>query len=304
MKRFRKIVAVEDVLISREAEEELLRYADEVRLYRDRPSSDGEIIVRIGDADCVLVSFTTAISRRVIESCPRIRYIGMCCTLYDRNCCNVDIAAAEEHGITVLGVRDYGDEGVAEYAIGETVRFLHGFGERQWREQKHELGGLNVGIIGMGTTGKMCADAFRFFGSRVYYYSRTRKPDAEAEGISFLPLHRLLSACDIVMTTLPRNTVLLHDEEFRILGNGRILINTSIGPTFDVDALKRWLEANPQSAYFCDGTGMGNLHDELAAYKNVIWTPVTAGRSVQSMERLSRKVIDNIRHFLSVQNAD
>ena len=44
---------------------------------------------------------------------------------------------------------------------------------------------------------------------------------------------------------------------------------------------------------------MGTLHDELAAYRNVVWTPVTAGRSAQSTERLSKKVIANIEHFLS-----
>lgn len=299
MEKFRKIVSIEDVLISCDAEKLLHNYADTVELYKDAPASDDEIIRRIDDADCVLVSFRTHISRHVIESCRHIRYIGMCCTLYDRNSCNVDIQAAEEHGITVYGVRDYGDEGVVEYVISETVRFLHGFGENQWRPQKYELGGISVGIIGLGTTGRMCADAFRFFGSDVYYFSRSRKPDTEQAGIHYLGLHDLLKRCDIVLTTLPRNTCLLMKEEFKMLGNGKILMNTSIGPTFDVAALKQWLQDNPDSFYFCDGTGMGTLHDELAAYRNVVWTPVTAGRSAQSTERLSKKVIANIEHFLS-----
>lgn len=295
---FIKTVAVEDVLINEEAERRLWEFSEEVILYKDRPESDEETIRRIGDADCVLVSFRTTISRKVIEACPRIRYIGMCCTLYDENSCNVDIAAARERGITVLGVRDYGDEGVVEYAISETVRFLHGFGDRQWRQEKQELGGLHVGIIGLGTTGRMTAEAFRFFGSRVCYFSRTRKPDAEEKGIEYLPLHDLLRTCDITITTLPRNTCVLNAEEFGILGNGKILMNTSIGATFDVEALKAWLRSNPQSYYFCDGTGMGTLNDELAPFNNVIWTPVTAGRSAQSTVRLSQKVIRNIETFL------
>ena len=296
---FRKIVAIEDVLLNVEAEMELQQYAETVEMHYDKPESDDEIIRRIGDADCVLVSFKTGISRHVIESCPHIRYIGMCCTLYDKNSCNVDIQAAEEHGIKVRGVRDYGDEGVVEYAVSEIVRFLHGFGDRQWREKKHELGGMNVGIIGLGTTGRMCADAFRFFGSNVFYFSRTRKSDAEQAGISYLDLHPLLERCDIVLTTLPRNTYLLQKEEFDIFGNGKILMNTSIGATFDTDALKEWLTKNRDSAYFCDGTGMGTLKDELAAFNNVFYTPSTAGMSVQSTARLSRKAIDNIRTFLS-----
>ncbi len=295
---FRKIVSIEDVLLSKEAEKELEKYAGEVVLHYDRLGSDEEIISRIGDADCVLVSFKTRISRHVIESCPAIRYIGMCCTLYDRNSCNVDIAAAEEKGITVYGVRDYGDEGVVEYVISEAVRFLHGFGDRQWRPKKYELGGMKVGIIGLGTTGRMCADAFRFFGSDVHYFSRTRKPEAEQAGIGYLALHDLLRECDIILTTLPRNTYLLQKEEFDILGNGKILMNTSIGATFDINAMKEWLSGNPDSAYFCDGTGMGTLKDELAAFNNVFYTRAVAGMSAQSTARLSSKAIANIRKFL------
>ena len=300
MEKFRKIVAVEDVLLSPEADERLHDFAREIELYRDMPADDDEVARRIGDADCVLVSFRTKISRRVMEACPGIRYIGMCCTLYGGSSCNVDLAAAQERGITVTGVRDYGDEGVVEYVISEVVRLLHGFGERQWRQQKYELGGMNVGVIGLGTTGRMCADGFRFFGSDVYYYSRTRKPEAEKVGIVFLELEELLRRCDIVLTTLPRNTYPLQEEEFRIMGGGKILVNTSIGATFDLNALKHWLSAHPDSFYLCDGTGMGTLADELSCLPNVIWTPVVAGRSAQSTRRLSRKALDNIKNYLNL----
>ena len=76
--KFRKIVAIEDVLINDAAKERLQGLAEEVEMHYDMPDSDEEIIRRIGDADGVLVSFKTKISRNVIESCPNIRYIGMC----------------------------------------------------------------------------------------------------------------------------------------------------------------------------------------------------------------------------------
>lgn len=40
------------------------------------------LVKRIADAEGVLVSYNTRIDREVIEACPSIRYIGMCCTLY------------------------------------------------------------------------------------------------------------------------------------------------------------------------------------------------------------------------------
>lgn len=65
---FKKLVAIEPVSLIPSAEEELHRYAGEITLHEDVPSGDGEIIRRIGDADAVLVSYTSRISRHVIES--------------------------------------------------------------------------------------------------------------------------------------------------------------------------------------------------------------------------------------------
>ena len=56
---FEKLVAIEPVSLIPSAEEELHRYAKEVALYRDVPASDDEMVRRIGDADAVLLSYTS-----------------------------------------------------------------------------------------------------------------------------------------------------------------------------------------------------------------------------------------------------
>lgn len=207
---FKKIVAIEPVNLVLEAEEELRRYAGEVKIYEDIPGDDQEIIRRIGDADSVLVSYTSRISAHVIESCPSIRYIGMCCSLYSEESANVDIACARSRGITVLGIRDYGDRGVVEYAISELVRFLHGFDRPMFREMPIEITDLKVGIIGMGVSGGMIADAMNFMGADLSYYSRTRKTDREAQGMIYRPLNELLEYSEVVFACLNKNAILLH----------------------------------------------------------------------------------------------
>ena len=147
---FEKIVVVDSTGLNTWGVERLKELGKEVVFYTGIPETDEEIVNRIGDADCVLVSYNTQIRRNVIEACPNIKYIGMCCTLYSESSANVDIAAARERGITVLGIRDYGDEGVVEYVISELVRLLHGFGGKQWRHKAYELGGQKVGIVSWG----------------------------------------------------------------------------------------------------------------------------------------------------------
>lgn len=295
---FKKIVAVDDTGLQSWAVERLHALAEEVVLYRDTPAGDEEILRRIGEADGLLVSYRTPIRRTVLEACRSLRYIGMCCTLYDEASANVDIRAAREREIDVRGIRDYGDEGVVEYVISELVRLLHGFGGKQWKHEVYELTGQKVGIIGLGRTGRMIADALRFLGADVFYYSRTRKPEAEAVSIAYRPLPDLLTEADILCTCLPRNTILFGGPEFQRFGKGKIFINTSVGPTFRIPDLQRWLSSHTHNFYLCDGVGIGNDADTLTRFDNVLYTPRVAGHSVQCMERLSEKVLSNIENYL------
>lgn len=297
---FKKLVAIEPVSLIPSAQEELKRYAEEVVLYEDIPEHEDEIVRRIGDADGVLVSYTSQIRKNVLEQCPNVRYVGMCCSLYSEASANVDIAYAREHGIQVLGIRDYGDRGVVEYVLYQVVRILHGFDFPMWQEEPLELTGLSVGIIGMGVSGGMVADALQMMGAKVSYYSRTRKPKREAAGMEYLPLNDLLEGSQVVITCLNKNVILLHEEQFQCLGNKKILMNTSIGTASDRDALAKWLECS-HNLYCCDTeAAIGDESGELIQRENVICMGTSVGRTKQAFELLSKKVLDNIRVYLGV----
>ena len=103
---FHKLVAIEPVSLVPSAEKELYSFAEEVILFPDVPAGDEEVAARIGDADAVLLSYTSRITREALEKCPNVKYIGMCCSLYSPESANVDIRYANERGITVTGIRD------------------------------------------------------------------------------------------------------------------------------------------------------------------------------------------------------
>ena len=210
---FSKIVAIEPVSLIPSAEKALHTFANEVVMYPDIPADDEEIVRRIDDADAVLLSYTSSIRREVMERCPNIKYIGMCCSLYSPESANVDIIYANEHGIKVTGIRDYGDEGVVEYVISELVRSFHGFGQPAWEGEVREITGLKAGIIGLGKSGGMIADALRFFGAEIAYFARSEKEWAREKGYRFLPLDQLLEQSEAVFCCLNKNTVLLHEAE-------------------------------------------------------------------------------------------
>lgn len=297
-KKFRKLTAIEPVSLIPSAEEELKQYAEQVILYEDIPTDDEEIVRRIGDADGVLVSYTSQIRKTVMERCPDIRYIGMCCSLYSEESANVDIAYAREHGIQVLGIRDYGDRGVVEYVLYQLVRILHGFDYPMWEKEPLELTNLKAGIIGLGVSGGMIADALLMMGARVSYYSRTRNPQKEQAGMEYRPLNDLLKENQVVITCLNKNVILLKEEQFNCLGTKKILMNTSIGTASDTDALKKWL-SSPENLYCCDTeAAIGDPSGKLIKQENVICMRTSVGRTKQAFELLSKKVLDNIRLHL------
>lgn len=291
---FQKLVAIEPVSLVEEAEKKLYDYAKEVVMFQDIPGDDEEIIRRIGDADAVLVSYTSRINSYVMEHCPNIKYIGMCCSLYSEESANVDIAYAREHGIQVLGIRDYGDRGVVEFVLCELVRLLHGYDRPMWKELPEEITNLKVGIVGIGVSGGMIADAMQFMGAEVSYYSRTRKPEREAAGMVYRPLNELLAYNDVIFTCLNKNVILLGEEQFAAMGNHKILFNTSIGPSHEIEPLKKWLEQG-ENYVVCDTAGaLGDPSGELLKSSKVICPNVSAGRTRQAFILLSEKVLANL----------
>jgi lactate dehydrogenase-like 2-hydroxyacid dehydrogenase len=295
---FEKLVGIEALRLPAKWEAKLRTYAKQVELFTDLPENDAEIIRRIGGADAVLVSHSTPVSRQVLLACPNIRYIGMCCSLYSPLSANVDILAAKELNIEVKGVRDYGDEGVAEYAVSGLVRLLHGFGDSRWKDEPLELTGVKTGIIGMGATGQIIARALQFFGAEISYYSRTQKPELEETlGYKYLPLEDLLRQAEIAITCLTKNTVLLDREKLGNFGAGKILMNISIGASFQPDAIRAWLGL-PGTFLLADSLSALGGDSELLAMKNVICPNQSAGMTTLAKERLAKKVLGNIEEYI------
>ena len=299
---FRKLVAIEPVRMVASGMEELKKYAKEVITYDDITADDAQIVRRIGDADAVLVCYTSRITGETLAQCPQVKYVGMCCSLYSEESANVDIAYARAHGIDVRGIRDYGDRGVVEFVLCELVRFLHGYDRPMWREQPLEITNLKAGVIGLGVSGGMVAEALQFMGAEVSYYSRSRKPEREQEGLIYRNLHELLAHCDVVFTCLNKNVILLGEKEFEVFGDGKLLFNTSIGPSHEVPALKSWL-AKGTNWFICDTAGAVGF-GALAADAHVICPDTSAGMTAQAYELLTKKVLENIEDYLHGANAD
>lgn len=296
---FEKLVIIEPINMLEIHLNKLNDVAKKVIYYKDIPNNDDEIIKRIDDADAVLLSYTSSINSYVLENCKNIKYIGMCCSLYSPESANVDIKKANELNIIVKGIKDYGDEGVAEYIIHELVEFLQGYKEYKWDNIGHEITGLKCGVIGLGTSGTLIAKTLKFFKAEVSYFSRTRKPHLEKEiGIDYKDLNELCKESEAIFLALNKNVFLLQKEQFDLMKGKRILFNTSIGPGFNVEALKEWLK---DENHFFFGDTLATIGDESLWKLNNTFTinRSSGGKTYQAYIRLGEKVLNNIYDFLN-----
>ena len=300
---FQQIVCLDQTKLQPRALQALQELSKkEVKVHESPPNSREEIIRRIGNADAVLLSWDTSLDREVLAVCPHLNYIGLCCTYYNEEACNVDVAAAEEKGIRLTAIKDYADEGVIEFILYHLIGLCKGWVGLRWKEEAVELSGKTLGIIGMGTLGLMLGKAAQTLGMKVSYYSRSRKPEACALGFRYLPLEELLPASEVVSTHLPRNTRLLGRREFGLMRKGSIFINTSLGPTFEPEALLKWLKQEENYAII-DKDGSSGQEALFASVPNIIGTEHAAGWSAEAKERLSEKVLGNLRAYVEEQSS-
>lgn len=297
---FERITIIDDCGLTEPILEKLPAFSREpITIFNDFPKTDKETVARIADSDCVLVSWRTKITAEILQAAPSLKYIGMCCSLYDEKSANVDIAAARKFGIDVRGVRDYGDEGTVEFIFAQLIYLFKGMGKYKWRPETAELKNKSMGIIGMGALGKMVAETARHFGMKVFYFSRTRKANVENGGVTYLSLDDLLETCDVVSIHLPKNTLLLSEKEFKRKKKNSILVNTSLGLPFEKDAFLNWLAKDQTSFAIFDVGGVGAFLEEFQQLGNVIIYGQYAGFTVEAKERLSEKVLEKLAEYLA-----
>lgn len=291
-KKFKQIVALDDINLSDSTMSALDDYSEnKVRIFEADPKDNNEIVERIKDADCILLSWRTPIDKEILSKCKNLKFICLCGTNSD----SIDLEECKKRNIIVSNIVDYGNEGVVEYIFFQLLSLVRGFGKYQWKNYPAELSGKTLGIIGLGAVGKLLANAALGFKMKVLYNSKTRKPEWEKRGLIFVDKKELLKASDFISLQTPKNVKILSKEDFKLMKE-KILINTTLGKAFEEEDFKEWIK-QPNNYAIMDAST--DFYDEFHNLERVVFSDFIAGRTKESILRLSQKVLDNINAFLS-----
>ena len=169
---------------------------------------------------------------------------------------HIDLAAAAEHGITVVRVPAYSPNSVSEFTIGLILtlgRQIHRAYNRV-RELNFALEGLEgfelrdktIGVFGTGKIGAAVIKNLSGFGPRILAFDQYRNP--EVEGLcEYLDRGRgIARQADIITLHIPLTPDghhLINAETIPYLKDGVFLINTSRGALLDTAAVIEGLKS-------------------------------------------------------------
>lgn len=272
-----------------------------------------EIIARIGDAKAVITN-KTPISRKVLEACPSIRYIGVLATGYNV----IDVDAAKEKSITVCNIPTYGTDAVGQFAIALLLEICHHIGHHSkevlsgrwernpdwcfWDYPLIELSGKTMGIIGFGRIGRTTGKIAKSLGMKVIAFDQY--PDENGKSIAeYVTLDELYAQSDVIALhcpLFPTTEGMINKNSINKMKDGVILINNSRGQLVVEQDLAAALNSGKIYAAGLDVVSSEPIKGDnpLLKAKNCIITPHISWAPKESRQRLMQIAVDNLRAFI------
>lgn len=278
--------------------------------HRKTALDEDALIEALQDVRFLGVRSRSKVTRRVIESCPRLAAIG--CFSVGTN--QVDLEAAHHLGIPVFNAPFSNTRSVAELTIAETVMLMRrtftraqAAHEGRWDKSatgSFEVRGKTLGIVGYGNIGSQLAVLAEAMGMRVVYYDHTdRLRHGNAEPTE--SLDALLERADVVTLHVPATSateMMIGAEQIARMRPGSYLINNARGTVVDIDALAAALRDGHLAGAAIDvfpkepGSNKESFESPLRGLDNVILTPHVGGSTEEAQERIgdevARKLID------------
>ena len=270
---------------------------------------EASLIEQAKDVDGIILRANGKVSRRLMESAPRLKVIGR----HGVGVESVDLEAATEKGIWVVNTPDANDLSVAEHFFGlalilskmlkkADMALREGRFEVRYQYIGNELHGKTLGILGFGRIGRSVARiGHKGFDMKVLYYDALRYGETEKElKARKASLEQVLSQSDYISINLPmlaETKGILGDREFGLMKPSAFIINLARGPIWDEKALYQVLKDKKiagagSDVYEVEPAAKGHPLFDL---ENFVGTPHMAAHTEEALRRMSLVAEDVIR---------
>ncbi|NIA31455.1 MAG: D-2-hydroxyacid dehydrogenase, partial [Actinobacteria bacterium] len=273
-----------------------------------------KILQRSKDAK-ILLTNKVVLTREIINSLPRLKYIGVLATGYNV----VDIAAAREKNIPVTNVPAYSTNSVAQMVFAHLLNLTQHVAQHAatvsagkwsaaqdfcyWDYPLIELADLTFGIVGLGRIGSAVAAIAHNFSMKVIASTKSHPADIP-KYITLVDFETLLCTSDVVSLHCPlteKTQGMINAQTLGLMRNNAFLINTGRGPLIVEQDLADALNKGKIAGAGLDvlSTEPPDINNPLMKAKNCFITPHIAWATKSARARLLNVVIENVRAFLN-----
>ena len=276
-----------------------------------RSLDENEVAETVKDSDAVIVNLAH-ISKKVIENMKKCRIISRYGVGYD----NVDVDTATKSEIWVANVPDYSMEDVSDHALALLLTCVRKISykdrkirEGEWNLHKelpiHRIKDRTMGFIGYGSIAKALHRKMSGLGLYKFlvYDPYVSNEVIDNDSTKKVDFKTLLKESDYISIHVPLNEKtrgMFGDEEFNIMKNSAIIINTSRGGIIKEESLVNALKNNVINYAGLDVFETEPLPENYPLLKldNVVLTDHAAYYSEESLIELKTKTAINVREVL------
>lgn len=270
-----------------------------------------QVLKELNNTDCLLVNQGMMVDRKIIDSAPILKFIGILATGYNR----IDTTYAKSKGITVCNIPGYATESVAEFVFGlilehlrnlEKAKQIADFGDFSGNGFfASEIRGKEFGVIGLGRIGSRVAEIALAFGAKVSYWSKNRKKNIEKKGIEYKPIDTLIKQSDFLSLHLSKTKEtenILNKKRINAIKKGAVVINAAPMELVDLFALISRLKKANMTFIFDHPDEMEKKDvQKLSRNKNCIVYPPIGFITNESSALKKEIFVSNLENFLNVQ---
>lgn len=298
------------------------RFGFEIKYFKGHLNRNNIILTQGADAVCIFVNDTADAEVLREMAGNGVKLLALRCAGYN----NVDLAAAQANGITVVRVPAYSPYAVAEYTVALMLSLNRKIPRATWRTRDgnfslqglmgFDMYGKTAGIIGTGKIARILIRILKGFGMNVLAYDLY--PDynfAREHQVVYTSLDELYHHSDIISLHCPLTDAtkyLINDYSIGKMKDGVMLINTGRGQLIHTNALIEGLKSKKigyagldvyeeESEYFYEDKSDKIIDDDtlarLLSFPNVIVTSHQAFFTSEAMHNIATTSLENIKAF-------
>ncbi len=267
--------------------------------------SADDLLEIIGEYDALIVRGRTQVTPAVFEAAPHLKVVGRAGVGVD----NIDLAAAQSNGVTVVNAPTATTIAVAEHTLALMLSLIRHIPRADatmksglWEKKKlvgSELHEKSLGIIGMGNIGRGVAYRCSAFGMKILGYDPFLDGTAiDQRGADPVSLNDLFARSDFISLHIPLTPDtrgMINGQTIGLMRRGVYLICAARGGIIDETALLHALESGQIA-----GAALDVFNSEppgltaLVAHPNVIAAPHIGAQTAEAQVRASIDIAEEI----------